>query len=160
LAPASVTLQTHAEQAPNPDSRVTLSRRRDRLGVPVPKVDWSLTSLDRRTAEVMVRTVAEDFRRLGLGDVRPQPWLADPGWVRQMSDSYHHMGTTRLGTDPTTTVTDPDCQVHGVEGLFVSGASLFPAAGFANPTLTIVALAMRLADHLKTSLDRLPAKPT
>jgi choline dehydrogenase-like flavoprotein len=151
-----VTLQTHAEQAPNPDSRVTLSRRRDRLGVPLPKVDWRLTSLDRRTAEVMVHTVAEEFRRLGLGEVRPQPWLADPRWIRHASDSFHHMGTTRLGSDPTTGVVDPNCQIHGVRGLFVAGASVFPAAGFANPTLTIAALAIRLADHLKATVDRPP----
>jgi choline dehydrogenase-like flavoprotein len=157
LPPAFVTLQTHAEQAPNPDSRVTLSRRRDLLGVPLPKVDWRLTSLDRRTAEVMVHTVAEEFRLLGLGEVRPQPWLADQRWAHHASDSFHHMGTTRLGSDPTTGVADPDCQIHGVRGLFVAGASVFPAAGFANPTLTIVALAIRLADHLKSTVDRLPA---
>jgi choline dehydrogenase-like flavoprotein len=59
------------------------------------------------------------------------------------------MGTTRLGTDPATSVTDPDAQVRGVDGLYAAGASLFPAAGFVNPTLTLAALAIRLADHLK-----------
>ena len=71
--PARVLLQTHAEQAPDPDSRVTLSARRDRFGVPLPKVDWRLSELDRRTAQAMVDTVAEEFRRLGLGEVRPEP---------------------------------------------------------------------------------------
>jgi choline dehydrogenase-like flavoprotein len=148
VPPASVTLQVHAEQAPDPTSRVSLSQRRDRLGVPLPKVSWNLTELDRRTLEVMVRTVRDEFHRLGLGDVQVEPWLGDGDWARHMSDSFHHMGTTRLGTDPKTSVVNPDGEVHGVAGLFIAGSSLFPTAGYANPTLTIVALAIRLADHL------------
>jgi choline dehydrogenase-like flavoprotein len=155
--PSLVTLQTHAEQVPNAASRVTLSRQRDRLGMPVPKVDWRLTELDRRTAEVIVAVVAEEFRRLGLGDVRAEPWLADGSWTRHVDDSFHHMGTTRLGTDPKTSVVNADGQVHGVTGLFIAGSSVFPTAGYANPTLTIVALAIRLGDYLRGMLDRIPA---
>jgi choline dehydrogenase-like flavoprotein len=142
VRPERVTLQTHAEQAPNPDSRVTLSQRRDEFGEPLPKVDWRLTELDRRTAEVMVETVAAEFGRLGLGEVRAQP--------AQVSDAFHQMGTTRMGKDPATSATDPDGQVRGVAGLYAAGASLFPAAGYVNPTLTLAALAIRLADHLKS----------
>jgi choline dehydrogenase-like flavoprotein len=149
VRPEAVTLQTHAEQAPNPDSRVTLSQRRDEFGEPLPRVDWRLTELDHRTAEVMVETVAEEFRRLGLGELRAEPWLASADWTGQVSDAFHHMGTTRLGTDPATSATDPDGQVRGVAGLYAAGASLFPAAGYVNPTLTLAALAIRLADHLK-----------
>ena len=152
--PARVLLQTHAEQAPDPDSRVTLSTRRDRLGVPLPKVDWRLSELDRRTAQTMVETVAQEFRRLGLGAVRPQPWLDGADWRRGLSDSFHHMGTTRLGSDPKTSVLDGDCRVHDVAGLYVAGSSVFPACGYANPTLTIAAMAIRLSDHLKDQLDR------
>jgi choline dehydrogenase-like flavoprotein len=149
VRPQVVTLQAHAEQAPNPDSRVTLSERHDGFGEPLPKVDWRLTELDRRTAEVMVGAVAAEFRRLGLGEVRPEPWLAGADWTGHVSDAFHHMGTTRLGTDPATSATDPDGQVRGVPGLYAAGASLFPAAGYVNPTLTLTALAIRLADHLK-----------
>jgi choline dehydrogenase-like flavoprotein len=118
------------------------SRRRDEFGEQLPKVDWRLTELDRRTAEVMVETVAAEFGRLGLGEVRAQP--------AQVSDAFHQMGTTRMGKDPATSATDPDGQVRGVAGLYASGASLFPAAGYVNPTLTLAALAIRLADHLKS----------
>jgi len=156
VTPVLVTLQTHAEQAPNPASRVTLSPRRDRLGVPLPKVDWRLTDLDRRTTEVMVGVVAAEFERLGLGHVRAEPWLADASWTRHVDDSFHHMGTTRLGTDPQTSVVNADGQVHGVTGLFIAGSSVFPTAGHANPTLTIVALAIRLGDYLQGTLDRIP----
>jgi choline dehydrogenase-like flavoprotein len=149
VRPELVTLQTHAEQTPNPDSRVTLSQRRDEFGEPLPKVDWRLTELDHRTAEVMVETVAAEFRRLGLGEVRAEPWLAGPDWPAHVSDAFHHMGTTRIGNDPATSATDSDGQVRGVAGLYAAGASLFPAAGYVNPTLTLAALAIRLADRLK-----------
>jgi choline dehydrogenase-like flavoprotein len=156
LKPAHITLQTFVEQAPNPESRVTLSSRRDQLGVPLPHVDWRLSEIDRRTARAMIRTVGSEFGRLGLGEVLEEPWLAEAGWQARLSDSYHHMGTTRMGTNPNTSVVDPDCQVHGLTGLFVAGSSVFPAAGYANPTLTIVALAIRLGDHLKGLLCSLP----
>ena len=157
--PARVMLQTHAEQAPNPDSRVTLSERRDRLGVPLPQVDWRLSELDRRTAQVMVETVAQEFGRLGLGEVRAEPWLAGADWSPRLGDSYHHMGTTRLGSDPKSSVVNRDCRVHGMEGLYVAGSSVFPASGFANPTLTLTAMAIRLSDHLKDVIDRAPLLP-
>jgi len=152
LRPIAVTLQTHAEQAPNPDSRVTLGRRRDALGVPVPAVSWRLTELDRRTASAMVATVADEFSRRGLGEVRPAPWLTESIWREHLHDSIHQMGTTRLGEAPEASVVSPDCEIHDVSGLFVAGASVFPAAGYVNPTLTIMALAIRLADHLKRVL--------
>jgi choline dehydrogenase-like flavoprotein len=72
-------------------------------------------------------------------------------------DSFHHMGTTRMGEDPETSVVDSDCQIHDVTGLFVAGSSVFPASGYVNPTLTIIALAIRLADHLKGVLETRPA---
>ena len=152
VRPELVTLQTHAEQAPNPDSRVTLSERRDRFGEPLPRVDWRLSELDRRTAEVMVESVAAEFRRLGLGEVRAEPWLAGPDWNGHLRDAFHHIGTTRMGTDPASSATDRDGQVHGVAGLFAAGSSVFPAASYVNPTLGLAALAIRLGDHLKSTL--------
>ncbi len=152
LVPERITLQVHAEQAPNPDSRVLLSDRRDPLGLPMARVEWKLTDLDHRTAEVMAGTVGEELARLGLGELRLEPWLGDSAWSRHMNSSYHHTGTTRMSVDPQNGVVDPDCMVHGMSGLFVAGSSTFTAAGFANPTLTIAALAVRLADHLKRVL--------
>ena len=102
----------------------------------------------------MVRVAGAELGKLGLGNVRAEPWLAGPRWSERVSDSYHHMGTTRMGTAPATSVVDRDGGVHGVEGLYVAGSSVFPAAGFANPTLLIATLAIRLGDHLKVALDR------
>ena len=71
-----------------------------------------------------------------------------------MMGGKHHIGTTRMHVDPKQGVVDPDCRVHGLSNLYVAGSSVFPTSGYANPTLTIVALALRLADHLKARLSR------
>jgi choline dehydrogenase-like flavoprotein len=75
------------------------------------------------------------------GDASRFAWNVSPGG--------HHMGTTRMGADPKTSVVDKDCRTHQVTNLYIAGSSVFPTAGDSNPTLTIVALAHRLADTLK-----------
>ena len=148
-----MTLQTHAEQAPNPDSRVTLSDAARSLGVPLPKVDWRLTELDRRTAETMVEPWPRSSGGSGWARCGPSPGSPARTGPRHMSRLLsphgHHPARER---DPRTSVVDRDGQVHGVAGLFVAGSSVFPAAGFVNPTLTIAALAIRLSDHLQAAL--------
>ncbi|MEA2472668.1 MAG: hypothetical protein QOE06_583 [Thermoleophilaceae bacterium] len=153
--PAAIWLQVHCEQAPNRESRVALARERDATGVNVARLDRRLTDLERRTAATMAETVGAELHRLGLAEAELPVWLQEPGgdWAARFSDSYHRIGTTRMSDDPARGVVDRDCRVHGVDGLYVAGSSVFPTGGFANPTLTIVALALRLADHLmRTSL--------
>jgi choline dehydrogenase-like flavoprotein len=144
-------LQTYAEQAPNPESRVTLSDVRDARGIPAARVHWRLNELDRLTAVAAVDTVGKEFARLALGAIRPAEWVqsASADWVDGVHDAYHQMGTTRMSDDPAIGVVDRHCQVHGVANLYVAGSSVFPTGGYSNPTLTIVALACRLADRLK-----------
>lgn len=137
------------EQAPNRDSRVTLSDTRDALGLPLAQVDWRLTDMDQRTAQTMTSVLDSEFRRLGLGRSADVSWLGQDDWALRFEEACHHMGTTRMSDDPGSGVVDADCQVHGVDGLFACGSSVFPIGGYANPTLTIVAIALRLADHLK-----------
>lgn len=158
--PSAIVLQTHAEQAPNEASRVTLSRERDALGTPLARVEWRLTDLDRRTAEVMARTVTEELRRVGLASAEIAGWLAAAGsdWRAEVGDSYHHIGTTRMSDDPAEGVVDADCRLHDVEGLYASGSSVFPTGGFANPTLSVVAMALRLADHVAERLAVSPGR--
>ena len=138
----------------SPRYRVYLSHKRDALGLNLARVDWRSTGLDRRTAETMAKTVGAEFRRLGLAQLRMADWLVgdNKDWASNFSDSYHHMGTTRMSEDPKSGVVDSNCQVHGVTGLFISGSSVFPTSGYASPTLTIVALSLRLADHLKATV--------
>jgi choline dehydrogenase-like flavoprotein len=142
------------EQAPNPTSRVYLSSERDELGLAKVCVDWRLTELERRTARVVTDHLDAELRRLGLGRLTGTDWLDGDDWTSGFEDAYHPMGTTRMSTDPTKGVVDADCHVHGVQGLYVCGSSVFPTGGYANPTLTIVALAMRLADHLTATSAR------
>ena len=93
-------------------------------------------------------------RSPGRGAVALDDWLSDPraDWRPHLNDHYHHIGTTRMDPDPRRGVVDTDCRVHGVRNLYIASSSVFPTGGFSNPTLTILALAMRLADHLATAL--------
>lgn len=154
------------EQAPDRENRVTLSERRDALGQKRTHLHWRLSEFDRRTATAAVRLLALECGRQNIGRLwldEPFRDLASPDWPAPASGPIapdphhlsaeiawgcHHMGTTRMHADPRQGVVDPDCKVHGLSNLYVAGSSVFPAAGISNPTLTIVALALRLAAHL------------
>lgn len=139
-----------SEQLPDPDSRVSLSEHADPLGLPIARTDWRISDLDRRSQAGLAKRIQAEFARLRLPEVRLADWVRDGAYDKAvLSDGCHPTGTTRMSSEARTGVVDPDCQVHGVDGLFVAGSSLFPTAGHANPTLMIVAVACRLADHLK-----------
>jgi choline dehydrogenase-like flavoprotein len=143
-------MRVQAEQAPNPDSRVTLGTRRDRFGLPVARVDWRPAPSDRASIRASQEAVDEALRAAGLGHV--EFMLGDEHPPALLEGNFHHLGTTRMHTDPARGVVDADCRVHGVRNLYVAGSSVFPTYGCSNPTLTVVALALRLADHLKKQL--------
>jgi choline dehydrogenase-like flavoprotein len=147
-----IMLRCHSEQLPNPDSRVRLGDERDALGMRKIVIDWRLTAEDKQKAVTTVGLLGAEIGRCGLGRVRS--WLTgdDFTWPAGMFGDQHHTGTTRMHKDPTLGVVDPNCAVHGIPNLYVAGSSLFPTSGAANPTLTIVALALRLADHIKDQL--------
>jgi choline dehydrogenase-like flavoprotein len=141
--------QCIVEQSPNADSRITLADRTDILGVPLARIDWRVGDQEARTVRRMTRLFVQEMRRLGLAPPEPVGMIADEEREFFLPDVAHPSGTTRMSADPAAGVVDPDCAVHGVEGLHVLGSSVFPTNGHANPTYTIVALAVRLADHLK-----------
>jgi len=146
-----------AEVAPNPDSRITLSKARDRLGMRKLKLDWRIGELERRTLYEYIRTVASEFERLGLGsfDLGQVAFLDDAvAWARMAHDSAHHMGTTRMHESPQQGVVDPNCRVHGVDNLYIASSAVFPTSARSNPTLTILALCLRMADRLKDVLSK------
>ena len=155
----SLYLITRGEQAPNPDSRVLLSDERDALGNPRANLDWRLGELDKHSQRVLVRVFDAELRRLGKGSATPSDWLADPNpqWPVDPTvgnhplANYHQLGGTRMSDDPRNGVVDGDCRVHGYDNLYVAGSSVFPTGGWANPTMTIIALALRLAEHLDAS---------
>ena len=153
-------IMVRAEQAPNPASRVVLSEKRDALGVPQADLNWQLNGQDTHTLQVLNTVLEKEFRRLGVGELSPAAWLdelepgettawpIDPSVGNHPIGGYHHMGTTRMSSDPQQGVVDANCRVHGYENLYVAGSSVFPTGGWANPTLTIIALARRLGRHL------------
>ena len=153
-----------AEQAPNPDSRVLLSDSRDALGMPRADLHWQTSEQDKHTLRVLAKALDSALVQAGIGGFRPSAWLedADLAWPVDPTvgnhpiGGYHHMGTTRMSDNPATGVVDKNCQVYGYSNLFVAGSSVFSTAGWANPTLTIIALANRLSNYLT---DNLPADP-
>ncbi len=156
-------LSVRAEQAPNRDSRVRVGQERDALGMPRVELDWRLSDIDKRTVQVLTAQLDTRLRRENVGSVEPASWLSDPRVAWEIDPlisahaigGYHHMGTTRMATDPSQGVVDPNCRVHGISNLFIAGSSVFPTSGWANPTLTIMALSIRLGDHLQHEIGRL-----
>lgn len=156
-------LSVAAEQAPNASSRVMLSGAADRFGSRRAALDWQLTPFDKKTMRVGALEIAKYFARRDIGRVKLFDWVLDehdPG-IPGFGDGHevagrHHMGTTRMGTSKRDGVVDPNCRVFAVDNLYLAGSSVFRTAGHANPTLTIVQLALRLAEYLA---DRRPVAP-
>lgn len=145
-------IQAICEQAPNAENRVSLSDRVDRFGQPLPLVQWRVGERETRTLARLGELVALEFERAGLPCPRLDPWVRDGGDApATIIDMAHSSGTTRMATDPTKGVVDADCRVHGFSNIYIAGASVFATSGHANPTLMIVALAHRLADHLRAA---------
>jgi choline dehydrogenase-like flavoprotein len=134
------------EQSPDPDNRVTLGESLDLFGQRQARIYWRWNERDadsvRRSREIMRAAL----RSAGIGELQLTPETYN------VSSSHHHMGTTRMHDSARYGVVDRDCKVHGLANVYVAGSSVFPTGGFANPTVTIVALAIRLADHLKQRL--------
>jgi choline dehydrogenase-like flavoprotein len=141
-------LANMSEQAPNPDSRVTLGSNLDNLGKRRVRLNWRLNDMDLKSAIRSQEILDQELGRADLGRLYIE--LNDETPPHRITGGWHHMGTTRMHNDPKKGVVDPNCQVHGISNLFISGPSVFPTSGYANPSLTIVALALRLADHIKT----------
>lgn len=145
---AEAVLFVSCEQEPNADSRITLGDKVDALGMPVLDIHWALSDITRRTIRLLARTVKREIDNLGLGQVTIDDWVDSDEWRSHVDDHFHHMGTTRMAATPAYGVVDPDCRVFGVSNLYVASSAVFPTGGFSNPTLTILALAVRLAERL------------
>ncbi|MCL4475990.1 MAG: GMC oxidoreductase [Nitrospirae bacterium] len=144
-------LDQMSEQAPNPQSRVTLADERDILGRNRVRLDWQMNPLDIHTIVRAQEIIDEELRRAGLG--RLQIELHGDTPPSNLEGGWHHMGTTRMHKDPLKGVVDENCKVYGRSNLFIAGPSVFPTSGYANPVLTIVALALRLSGHIKKLME-------
>jgi choline dehydrogenase-like flavoprotein len=169
VAPPSQTsereIEVRIEQAPDPENRVVLGAERDKLGMRRAKLLWRINELELRTFEEALKTMSLELGASALGRVKRLS-----GGYRQVSRFFdrnipfdgdrdaqlvlwhHHMGTTRMDSSEKRGVVDENCKVHGVANLYIAGSSVFTTSGSANPTLTIIALALRLADHLSSQV--------
>ena len=141
------------EQALNPESRVLLTDDRDRFGLRRMALKWTLSDIDFHTLRTATVQLASLMATRDVGRMKVKDWLLsdDPApklTLDELQGGNHHMGTTRMSDDPKTGVVDRDCRVHSVDNLFMGGSSVFATSGHANPTYTIVQLALRLGDHL------------
>jgi choline dehydrogenase-like flavoprotein len=141
-----------SEQVPNPASRVSLSQERDRLGLQKIRLDWRLTQQDWSSLVEHAHSLALEFGAFEIGRMLLN--LEDTAsWPDKVNGGNHHMGTTRMHDDPKQGVVDRNSRVHGVDNLYVAGSSVFPTSGAANPTLTLLALTLRLGAHLTKKLS-------
>ncbi|MFV9504933.1 MAG: GMC family oxidoreductase [Oscillochloridaceae bacterium umkhey_bin13] len=139
-----------AEQAPHRDNCVRLSHERDELGMRRIIIDWRWHAEDVAAVMRAQDCFATEFQRSGIGTFKLARQDGQP--VVLSHSMAHYMGATRMHADPQQGVVDANCKVHGIANLYVASCSVFPTGGFANPTLTIVALAIRIADQVKRQL--------
>ncbi len=151
----TIRMRNFMEMEPAPENRVTLSDKTDAYGQPIPHVYHQTTVLDRQSLIALHQTLATEVRDMGLGELASELETCEPWPITY--DASHHIGTTRMGADPATSVVTPDGRLHSVDNVYMAGSSVFPSSGCANPTFTIVALAIRLAEHLRENVfqDRL-----
>lgn len=140
-------LKNYMEQVPIPSNRITLSSEKDAFGLPKASIHWSLSPIDKRTIIYIHKLINESNNTTREYSFKSS--LLNNKGVWNVEDSSHHMGTTRMGLDPTTSVTDANARVHGIKNLYIAGSSLFPTSGYANPTYTIFALTQKLSECLK-----------
>ena len=144
-------IQVHMamESIPNPNTFVRLSDKRDLFDQRKLEINWQVTDRELSNAHRAVELCALEFARMGYGRAY-SPLLANPSeWPATFQSGKHHCGTTRMSDSPQTGVADRNCKVFDVDNLYVTGSSVFPTTGHTNPTLNLVALALRLADHLR-----------
>jgi choline dehydrogenase-like flavoprotein len=144
--------QIIVEPVPDPSSRVTLCETRDRLGINRVQVHWRPGDLVKHTIDRTLAIVTDDLTRAGVAKIRPDPPINGGNWPSAFEEEgcWHHMGTTRMDDCPRRGVVDRNLRVHGTNNLYLAGSSVFPTGGSNFPTMTIVALSLRLATHLKT----------
>ena len=150
-----VDLVGYFEQSPNRDSRISLSGQRDALDLHQVRVDWRLNELDTASIRATAGMIGNDMATHFHSDFAPADWLQAAGATPRVHGTAHHLGTTRMSDSATTGVVDRQCRVHGIDNLYIAGSSTFPTGGWAFPTLTIVALALRIADELRARLGEL-----
>jgi choline dehydrogenase-like flavoprotein len=141
---------TLIEQSPNLDSRITLSHETDNLGLKKTRLEWQISDYDRKTIRETGLAMAKEFSNSGLGNIRLSDFILDENLEITFGHHAHHMGTTRMSKSPKYGVVDENLKVHDLNNLYIAGSSVFSTGGACNPTMPIIQLTLRLADHLQS----------
>jgi len=136
------------EQAPNASSRITLTDERDAVGLPRMNLHWEMSEFDRQSHQIVGKLLADEFVRNGYAIRTGSIHVSE-----EILYSNHQLGTTRMSLHAQDGVVDPDCKVHGINNLYIAGGSVFPTVSWANPTMTVLALTLRLARHLAGRME-------
>lgn len=145
-------LEVQSEQTPLPSSRVLLTEGSDSLGMRRLRVDWRYCQADIESVGRTLDLIAAELARAGTGRFEYDAETLEEELLRYGAYGGHHVGTARMGSDVRTSVIDANCKVHSVSNLYVAGSAAFPTTSQANPTLTLIALSLRLADRLRQRL--------
>ena len=148
---AELRLNIDVEQRPSPESRISLSDQKDQLDLPRAKLAWHISAAEQNTVRRFAHTIHAAFIARGIGEVVLHSGLLseDGDFPSLASDTYHMMGGTRMGDAPAQSVVDRNLKVHGIDNLYVASCSVFPTGGSSNPTFTLMALTLRLAEKLR-----------
>ena len=141
-------ITTLCEQSPNKNSRLTLTNEKDPLGLRRVALNWQINELDKRTIRELALEAAKEFARLDLGRVKLKEYVLSDEIEGKLGAHCHQMGTTRMSLSSKDGVVDINSNVFGIDNLYIAGSSVFSTGGGVNPTLSIVQLSLRLADHL------------
>jgi len=147
--PGMGNIGTLIEQSPNLNSRVSLSKETDDFGLSRAKFDWQINDFDKKTIRETGMAMAKEFSSAGLGIVRLADFMLDKTLDIPFGHHNHHMGTTRMSENPKYGVVDKNSKVHELDNLYIAGSSVFSTGGACNPTMPIIQLCLRLAEHLK-----------
>lgn len=145
-------LRAISEVTPNPESRVMLGEATDRFGQPRTRLVMQPNEIDRVSVQKAVMALGQALGEKGIGRLKTD-YSPDVQWGEEMDWGYHHCGTTRMSESPADGVVDPNLRMHGVENLYIAGSSVFPVIGATTPTWPIVALTLRLGDHLRERMS-------
>ena len=147
-ASADIRLRVHCEQRPDSDSSITLSTQRDSLGLLRARLDWRISDLELETIRTFAETAKNSLAPVAEIELDPALTNGDPSFLERCDDSNHHMGGMRMAASASEGVVTPNLLLHGTNNVYVCSGAVFPTSGFSNPTHTVLALAMRLADIL------------
>ena len=145
---AEIRLRVHSEQRPDSDSSITLSAERDSIGLLRARLDWRISDLEFESIRLFAETAANSLAPIAQVELDEALAQRDPAFLDRCDDSNHHMGGMRMSASPIEGVVTPELLLHGTRNVYVCSGAVFPTSGFSNPTHTVLALAMRLADFL------------